>query len=86
MQSFVELIAKCSSGMGQIGSPVTSEQSPGRVVEQRQQVGRLPQPQLRMILAHGGIASIMQAILNSKVALAPRRAGDGDQRIRLANW
>jgi hypothetical protein len=70
MQSFVELIAQCSAGMGEIGSPVTSEQSRGRVVEDRQHVGSLPHPQLRMILTHGGIASLMQTILNPPVPSA----------------
>src|SRR6266516_6225855 len=83
MQSCVELIAKFSSGMGEIGSPVTSEQSPGRVVEQRQQVGRLPHPQLRMILAHGGITSIMQAILNSPV---PSHQGEQASGISEFGW
>ncbi len=70
MQSFVELIATLPSSMGEIGSPVASQQAPGRVVEHRQDVGSLPHAQLRMILAHGGIASIMQAMLNAKVASA----------------
>jgi len=70
MQSFVELRATFPSSMGEIGSPVASQQAPGGVVEQRQDVGSLPHAQLRMVLAHGGIASIMQAILNAEVASA----------------
>ena len=53
-----------------MGRPVTSEQSRGRVGEHRQQVGSLPHPQLRLILAHGGIPSSMQAVLHAEVASA----------------
>jgi hypothetical protein len=68
MQSFVELIAKLPSGVSEIAGSTASEQSPGRVVEHRQQVGSLSHTQLRMILAHGGIPSIMQAVFNPPVS------------------
>jgi len=68
MQSFVELIAKFPSGVGEIAGSTASEQSPGCVVEHRQQGGSLSHAQLRMILAHRGIPSIMQAVFNAPVS------------------
>src|SRR4051794_31109940 len=70
MQSIVELIAQYPPGMGQIAGSVASEQSPCCVVEHRQHVRSMSHAQLRMILAHGGIPSIMQAVLDAPVSSA----------------
>jgi len=83
MQSFVELITQFPSGVGEITGSTASQQSRGRVVEHRQHVGSLPHAQLRMVLAHGGIASLMQAVFNAKVASAQRQEALG---ISQGGW
>ncbi len=66
-ECFVEMISDFASGMSDIGLSLSGEQSKDRVVEHCKDLGGMAHAHLSMIFSQRGIASSMEAILNSPV-------------------
>src|SRR6266566_5712984 len=66
-ECFVEMISDFASGMSDIGLSLSGEQSKDGVIEHCKHLGGMAHAHLSMLLSERGIASRMEAILNSPV-------------------
>jgi len=67
-QGTIELISELPPRFSEISSASTDQQPDDNIIEDCQHVRSMPHAKLGMILPHGRIPSVMQAVLNAPMA------------------